>query len=659
MTAWLVLGLVGKATLVLAVGLAAARALRGRSAAIRHGTLVATTVAAAALPVLTLTLPGWNVPLFQAEDEVPATRGSADARPTRPESLAKQAPAEPAAVPSGHTHDGAAARSGELDGRAPQGLAVMALPRSRDAGEPWLAALLAAWAAGALCVLGRFALDVSRTRSLLRETVEAPDGIHARVASRVAERLGVRRSVQVLFSDRLTVPVTWGVLRPVVVLPLDAWEWATDRIRIVLLHEIAHVRRLDCLSSGIAVLASALWWFHPLQWACRRRLRVEQERACDDVVLLDGVGPTVYATILLDFARGLSLGEETATARAAIAMARRSTLRDRVETILATGSRSLRLEPRTAGLLAIVAAAFLVPLAAVRVWGETAEARRTAELIADLASPDPDAREAAAWGLGALGAEDAYSPLLARLSDPEPEVRGVAARALGKVGGPRAFAPIARLLGDPDPYVRELAILGLEEIGGEGIVPALVPLLSDPEMGVRSVAVSALINVEGPDAARALAHVAESDPDKHTRGMAIGGLAKGGADGDIAVPALVRLLDDPEAEIRESVAWALAGRRDGRAVAGLVARLGVEGESRVRNAIVQTLAGFDGEEEAVDGLLAGLGDVDPAVRTAAAAGLAGSDDPRVAAALVQGLRDPAHQVRLQSAWSLDEIEARR
>jgi hypothetical protein len=411
-----------------------------------------------------------------------------------------------------------------------------------------------------------------------------------------------------------------SVFRPVVVLPLDAWEWAADRIRIVLLHEIAHVRRLDCLSSGIAVLASALWWFHPLQWACRRRLRVEQERACDDVVLLDGVGPTVYATILVEFARGLSLGEETAAARAAIAT-RRSTLRDRVETILATGSRSLRLEPRTAGLLAIVAAAFLVPLAAVRVWGETAEARRTAELIAELASPDPDAREVAAWGLGALGGEDAYGPLLSRLSDPEPEGRGMAARALGKVGGPRAFAPIARLLGDPDPYVRELAILGLEEIGGEGIVPALVPVLSDPEMGVRSVAVSALVHVEGPDAARALAHVAESDPDKHTRGMAIGGLAKGGADGDIAVPALVRLLDDPEAEIRESVACT---RADG--LRQCPSRLGVEGEPASATRSFRPSPGST-ERGGGRGAPRRLGDIDLGVRTAAAAAGLVSDDP--------------------------------
>jgi HEAT repeat protein len=178
-------------------------------------------------------------------------------------------------------------------------------------------------------------------------------------------------------------------------------------------------------------------------------------------------------------------------------------------------------------------------------------------------------------------------------------------------------------------------------------------------MGVRAVAVSTLVHADGPDAARALIRVAANDPDAHTRGMAIGGLAKGAAERDIAVPALVMLLDDPDADIRESVTWALAELEDGRAVAGLVARLSVEREPRVRNAIVQSLAGFGGEDGAVEGLLAGLRDDDPGVRTAAALALGGSDDPRVAAALVDGLRDPVHQVRLQSAWSLDEIEARR
>ncbi len=649
MSAWMVLDLVLKGTVVLGGGMAAARALRSAPAAVRHALLVATTAAAAALPALTVALPDWNVPLLAER------AGPASATPHRP-AISTPA-AAPAASPS-PVSDLAHAEVAHSPRAMPPSV-ELSMPPTRAGGSPWVAALLAVWAAGALFVLARFAIDVMRTRSLVMNGIEAPEGMHDRLATRIAERMGVRRKVRIVFSEELSVPVTWGILRPVVVLPLQAWEWPAERLRIVLLHEVAHVRRLDCLSSGVAVLAGSLWWFHPLLSICRRRLRVEQERACDDVVLLDGVGPAEYAAMLVEFARGLSRLEESAIARAAIAMARKSTLRDRVETILATGSRSLRLEPRTAGLLALVAAALLVPLAAVRVWGETAEASRVAELMEDLENPDAEEREAAAWGLGALDAEKAASPLHARLADPDPRVRGVAARSLGKIGGTDAFASIARLLRDPDPFVRELAILGLEATGSDRLVSAVTPLLADPEMGVRSVAVSVLGNAEGRDAARALAAAVVSDPDDHTRVMAAGALAKRVAEPDLAVSALVRVLSDPDPGMRAKAAWALGQLANGAAVPGLADRLEHEADPEVRNAIVHTLALFAADPEAVESLLAAVRDPDPGVRNAAASGLAGSDAPKAAAALVAALRDPVHQVRLQAAWSLDEIEARR
>ena len=657
MSAWMILDLVLKATLVLGLGLAAIRALGDRAAAVRHALLVATTAAAAALPALTLALPDWNVPLLAERDGPAAAVPGRDGRATAPEvsTASPTAAATPIAAPSPIAVT--ATRFGGRDIGSFPASAKLPLP-SDEASTPWLAGLLAVWAAGALLVLARFALDVTRTRVLVRDAVAAPEGIHARLASRIAERIRVRRKLRILFSEGLSVPVTWGILRPVVILPLEAWEWPAERIRIVLLHELAHVRRLDCLSSGVAVVASALWWFHPLQWVCRRRLRVEQERACDDVVLLDGVGPAEYATMLIDFARGLSR-RETATARAAIAMARRSTLRDRVDTILATGSRSLRLEPRAAGLLALVAAGLLLPLAAVRVWGETAEARRISELVADLESPDAAAREAAAWGLGALDAEDAAGPLRARLADSDPRVRGVAGRSLGKIGGREAFQPIAALLDDPDPYVRELAILGLEATGSEEVVPAVIPMLSDPEMGVRAVAVSALGHAEGREAARALAAVVAGDPEGHTRVMAAGALAKRVGEPDLAVPALVRLLGDVDPGLRAEAAWAIEQLASDAAVPGLAAQLAHEADTEVRQAIVHALAAFPAEPQAVESLLGALRDPDPMVRNRAALGLAGSDDPQAAAALVAALRDPVHQVRLEAAWALDEIEARR
>ena len=119
----------------------------------------------------------------------------------------------------------------------------------------------------------------------------------------LSEHFGLRTPVTLLQSDRPALLVTWGLFAPKVMLPVDAASWDDDRIRVVLAHELAHVRRHDWIIQIGSELVRIANWFNPLVWLAASRLRLESERACDDAVVNLGVSGREYAEHLLDLAR--------------------------------------------------------------------------------------------------------------------------------------------------------------------------------------------------------------------------------------------------------------------------------------------------------------------------------------------------------------------
>ena len=131
-------------------------------------------------------------------------------------------------------------------------------------------------------------------------------------ASRLAHRAAITassevgRAIRLGYSTCVQTPITFGIVNPCILLPMEAHRWPTDRRRAVLLHELAHVERGDWLAQMIGQVACALFWFHPLAWLAFARLRADAERAADDYVLRAGVSAIDYASHLLDLARPAS-----------------------------------------------------------------------------------------------------------------------------------------------------------------------------------------------------------------------------------------------------------------------------------------------------------------------------------------------------------------
>jgi hypothetical protein len=220
------------------------------------------------------------------------------------------------------------------------------------------------------------------------------------VAARLAELAatsGVRDAVHGLVSRQELIPMAWGWRRPVVLLPEDAGSWPEGRLRAVLLHELAHIRRRDVATQLIGELARGLFWFHPLAWWSLHRLRAEQEAACDDCVLRAGTHPDDYAEDLLAVTTRLPAGPQAAGV--ALAMGRAGRIEARIRAILAP-DRDRR--PVGGARLALLAGLF-VALATVAAVVAPAVARDDA--AEREASPGPASAADETRAVGTEGAE--------------------------------------------------------------------------------------------------------------------------------------------------------------------------------------------------------------------------------------------------------------
>src|SRR5437016_202117 len=186
-----------------------------------------------------------------------------------------------------------------------------------------------------------------------------------RTALELSKSFKIARPVRLrLCDDPAAMPLTWGFLQPLVVLPSAAADWQEDRRRIVLSHELAHIARNDWFLQVCGELARAVYWFHPLVGVAAERLRQESELACDDSVLNSGIQPSEYANQLLDLAR--SLQHSGRAWSSALAIARRSNLERRFAAMLNPSVKRHSLSLKSRSLMVLTAFCLLLPLAALR-----------------------------------------------------------------------------------------------------------------------------------------------------------------------------------------------------------------------------------------------------------------------------------------------------
>jgi HEAT repeat protein/beta-lactamase regulating signal transducer with metallopeptidase domain len=682
-TSWMaVADAVAKATIVFLTAGLASFLLRGRSAAMRHMVWTLALVGVLVLPALSIALPRWQLDLVTIES-----------------ASSSQLPASGSQLP---------ASSSPLSASS----AFVRTPASTRTLVSLPATLFGVWMIGALLIVGRLVAGVLAVQWMSRRTQLVLDAPWLEQAKSLAAELGISSRIVFLRSRGAAMPMAWGLLRPAVLMPAAADHWPAERLRIVLLHELAHVKRRDCLTHMLAQLSCALHWFNPLAWIAARHVRTERERACDDLVLAAGTRGPDYADQLIEIARVMRAGRFPAVlAGASLAMAHRSELEGRLMAILDPSVPRAGLSRlRTSAATTIFALAVL-PLASVQPWKFAAAeqpqgAPQTVAQTAPAADPVPtpgtaqDRRShraeeraahvtetavesgvhgAVASGVAssvrstvtssvqsnvasavATGVQTALEHLdvgtIDAIVNPHLNVQTdnrhtqrTATDAQGKAD-PRTVAALTAALKDSDKDVRETAMHALVQLRDPGIFDPLVQALSDGSPDVREQAAFGLGQLRDRRAVDPLIN-ALKDQNADVREQAA--FALGQLRDRAAVPGLSGVLKDVDADVREQAVFALGQIRDASSVDAIVTAVH-DTKADVRQQAVFAL-GQIRDRRAVEPLISALKDTDADVREQAAFALGQLRDGRAVEALVIALKDSTADVRQQAAFALGQI----
>jgi beta-lactamase regulating signal transducer with metallopeptidase domain len=240
--------------------------------------------------------------------------------------------------------------------------------------------LAIAWIAGIVLCLLPVMVGIYSLQRRARRWLELSNGSawgQSLVTAR--QQSGVRGKVRLLAGDDCQTPMTFGILRPTIVVPAHTEHWPEQRRRAVLLHELAHVRRKDCLVSCFARIACAIHWPNPLPWLALKRLDAERERACDDAVLDRGTPKEGYANELLAVAQAASAVRSVF----AVEFCRESTLEARMENIMSHGHRRRGVRIILSVGVVAVGCAMIIPVATLRAGDERPKSATTESVPPD------------------------------------------------------------------------------------------------------------------------------------------------------------------------------------------------------------------------------------------------------------------------------------
>ncbi len=273
-----------KSSLVLLMSFLMVSLFRHKSASLKHFILSFSLISLLLFPLLSSLTIGWETPLLPSWSSEPISSSAANKAPDENELYFQSNFAEKNTL-----FYGIRETARDVPGSLWHGPLKNILGLS----------MLILWSTGLLFMLARIFLGLYSAHRLTRQGKKILSFSWQKLMKKLLKSISLKRKINLFRHSRVKFPLTWGVIKPVIIMPDESKKWTRDQCTSVLLHELSHIKRGDFLIKVIARISCAVFWFNPLSWITYKKMKMEQEKACDEFVIKAGVRPSTYAANLI------------------------------------------------------------------------------------------------------------------------------------------------------------------------------------------------------------------------------------------------------------------------------------------------------------------------------------------------------------------------
>lgn len=535
-------------------------------------------------------------------------------------------------------------------------------------------ALIFIWLLGCLLMLGRIAFSYGSLLRMRRRLGFAEDGQRDQV-QRLAEEFGIKRNVSIFISRQVSMPMTIGSLKPLIVLPPDLiHNLSTTEFESVIAHELAHIKRWDYLTNFLQRLVQSYLFFHPAVWFIGKHLMIERELACDDWAVKT-CEPRRYACCLTKLVELLS--ESKPFIAATGILFGKHVISRRVEMILNSDRNTTTVVSKpamiyTVGLAVVficvcslIAPVIAVPLAQGSAGKQQSKKENksatTTQTKSQQTPPVPlPPGQVPQPALESPPESPIDVPDLTEAPTPEPRVAPLppAPPSVLALEGDDEMQPAAFAVTTPFPIAPVAAIAQTELLNWQQPTPAPAPragtivgreqddknktaVISESELlnvltdivkrdsdpSVRNEALQGIYRVRTDAAINTLIQLYDGTSDTKVKGEIIGYLLRRTGDNSKAIAKLMAIAkSEPNEELRGKAVRYLGGVKGDEGANNLIQIYDGLQDSKMKQTVIRYLA-YNKSRKAVDKLIQiAKSDTDPAVRQSAIRSLYGIDN---------------------------------